>query len=137
MATRIVLNPGAVVRLGESVADRAAARAAAMTARRAMRATYTAQRVRTGAMANSYRVRQMSMAHYKVYNLMPYFDYQQFGVGPFGPKHAKVLRFMPKGSSRVVFAQHVRGFPPGRMLETALAQLNVGDFLERAGARHV
>lgn len=133
--TRIVINHAAVARLGLLCADESASRAASISARRARRATWAAQRVKTGALARSYTSRKMTMAHYKVYSPLFYADYQEFGVGPFGPKTAPRLVFVPKGGSHVVFAMHVRGFEGGHMLRTALGQLNVGDFLARRGAR--
>lgn len=136
MSTRIVINPAAVAKLGLLCADESANRAASITARRARRATWAAQRVKTGALARSYTSRKMTMAHYKVYSPLFYADYQEWGVGPFGPKTKPRLVFVPKGGSAVVFAKHVKGFPAGGMLHTALGQLNVGDFLDRRGARH-
>lgn len=136
MATRIVINQFAAARLGLLCADESAQRAASISARRARRNTWAAQRIKTGALSRSYTSRKMAMAHYKVYSPLFYADYQEWGVRPFGPKRAQYLRFVPKGGTQFVFAKWVRGFPGGHMLRNTLNQLNVGDFLERRGGRH-
>ena len=54
--------------------------------------------------------------------------YQHEGVGPFGPRRAKVLRFTPKGGSVAIFRPRSSGFAGIHFLTRALDQLGVKDF---------
>lgn len=86
-------------------------------------------RVDTGRMAASVGVRQVGPATFRVHSGMFYTMYQEMGTRAHGPVRAKALRFKPKGSSKVVFAQRVRGIEPGRFFAKTPSQMNLRDFI--------
>lgn len=67
-------------------------------------------RVDTYRMHGMTRLSKRSNSLYEVRTSVPYAVYQEYGVGPFGPKRAKALRFKPKGANGYVFAKRVKGF---------------------------
>ena len=91
-----------------------------------------AGRYRTGALLLSLKAKTVLRANGRVAFLvgsdMPYAVFQEKGVGPFGPKRAKVLRFKPKGSGAYVFARYVKGFKGAFYFKKALAKVNIRDF---------
>lgn len=88
-----------------------------------------ARRVRTGALASSWEMTQVGPAAYRIWSPVPYAKYQEWGVGPFGPKTKSHLAFVPKGGTKVVFAKHVKGFKGAHMMQKALGRLSLRDFL--------
>lgn len=64
-----------------------------------------------------------------VYTELDYALYQEEGTRAHGPVRAKALRFKPKGSSKYVFAQWVRGVPAKRYMQRAIESLRATDFL--------
>jgi hypothetical protein len=93
-----------------------------------------AGRVRTGALASSYReTRQPSstvgVAGYEVGSLLDYAMLQEDGAGPSDAGPGRVLRFMPKGSSVFIFRRRTRGFSGAHQLRNAFNALSAQDFL--------
>lgn len=111
-----------------------AARAAAERTKLRVQANIAMKgRINTGRMHDTIQVRKLRSSRpmkprFVIVSPEPYTKYQEWGVKPFGPKRAKVLRFKPKFSNSFVFARRVRGFPPGRFFRDALNQITVRDF---------
>lgn len=92
-----------------------------------------AGRVNTGAMRDSIRVYPVyshpEASSFEVGSVLPYTNYQEFGIGPVFPVTAQVLRFKPKGSGVFVFAAYTRGFKGAHFMRKAWRSITVRDFL--------
>lgn len=121
-----------LVRAGGEV-DAAASRAAARTRDRAKSNLTAAGRIDTGALRQSIVAERVSNGSnyvtYRVGSPLDYARWQEEGVrGPIYPRHARVLRFKPKGSSRFIFRPRVSGFPGAHYLRDAFTALSSQDF---------
>lgn len=106
-----------------------ASRKGAQTARQRVRENITASgRIDTRRMWKSIAIKGTGKSWWKVYTTVPYAKYQEHGIGPVRPVRAKALRFTPKGSNAVVFAQRTRGFPGAHFFKKATASLTARDF---------
>lgn len=100
-------------------------------------------RVDTGAMRGSIRTARLAHSRgpggrfsvgvgYQIGTDLPYARFQHQGtLGPIFPRHARVLRFRPSGSTGYVFRPRVRGIEAVPFLTRALESLNTGDFITR------
>lgn len=129
MAARVVINPALWKRVGQLSAGSAAHRAARVTKARVREEVIKAGRVETGALASSWEMTPRGPTGYVIWSPVPYMKHQEWGVGPFGPRRASHLVFVPKGGSKPVFAKHVSGFKGAHMMEKALRRLSLRDFL--------
>lgn len=110
------------------------AKKAAETTRRRARLNLTAAgRVNTGRLRDSIQVTRKRTSKVRVTFAVtataPYAIFQERGVGPVTPVRARALRFKPKGSNVVVFAQRTRGFDGAHYMRNAYARLSLHDFL--------
>lgn len=108
--------------------------AAIIAAFRARGEVIRMNRVRSGEMARSFRVRRTrsgpDRTWYYVENTARHYDWQARGVGPIYPVRAKRLRFRPKGSGIFVYALRTPGHPGGRFLEKAARSIRFRDFVK-------
>lgn len=128
----LTVNQTALSRQLTADSNAAAQAAADRTIRRARSNVIRKRRVRTRAMANSYRARTTYSSRHgtaiEITNTVPYYQWQEHGRGPVVPVRARLLRFQPKGSRAFVFARRVRGVAPGNFLRDALRDLRPADF---------
>jgi hypothetical protein len=113
--------------------DRAVQRAAGKVRDDAKQVITTAGRVDTGALRQSITSRRIDSGRngvvYEVGSDLFYAIYQHEGVrGPIYPRHARVLRFTPKGGSAFIFRPQVSGFDGVPFLTQALGRLTASDF---------
>jgi hypothetical protein len=99
---------------------------------RAVQRALTGQgRIDTGLLRQSIVTRRVSSSRgvfYEVGSPLEYAIYQHEGTKAHGPRHARYLRFKPKGGGDFIFAKFVRGVRPSKFLTKALARLTVNDF---------
>lgn len=127
--TYVRLNRTVMKRMGREASAAAAWRATQSAARLARENIAKKDRIATGEMLRSIKAEKVGYAKYKVGSDKSYAKYQEFGVRPFGPKRAKVLRFKPKRQNFYVFAHWVRGFEGAHFLRDALRSLSLSDWL--------
>ena len=131
---RLRLDAKATLSYVEQQSAKAARRAARLTAQRARANVSRAGRIDTGRMRQSIEVhtenRRRLHPAYVVGPRVAYAKYQEHGTRAHGPKNAKVMRFTPKGSNKVVFAKWVKGVKPAHFMRDALNSVKVRDFVE-------
>lgn len=136
MATRVsvTIHKGRVISVVGPIADRAAYAAAQKTRGYVISEIRIAGRVRTGRMIRLMQVRRINRGSplrkaYEVSSTAPYTMFQNDGTRGHGPRTAKMLAFVPKGGSKVVFAKYVRGIRGAHFMEKGLARVRREDFL--------
>jgi hypothetical protein len=135
VSVNIHLNDGAFTAMNRpgGLIDRAVSRAAGFVRDQAKLIITLEGRVDTGALrqdVRSERVQSFSGGvYYRVGSDLEYAKWQEKGVeGPIVPRHAKVLRFKPKGSSVFVFRPRASGFEGIHFMRRARDMLGPGNF---------
>jgi HK97 gp10 family phage protein len=129
---RLRLDAKAAITYADSQSQKAARRAARIAVQRAKSNVARKGRIDTGRMRASIEVhsekRKRLHPAYVVGPRVKYGKYQEFGTRAHGPKKARVMRFTPKGSNRVVYARWVRGVKAAHFMRDALNSVNVRDY---------
>lgn len=131
---KITLDQAKLGELLKNVTGASSKRAAEKTAARANANVRAKGRVRTGALAQSYRATPKStakpdQAEYEVSSPLSYAGFQEDGIGPVHARPGGVLRFQPKGSSVFIFRPRTSGFTGAHQLRDAFRALTPADFL--------
>ena len=131
---RVNIHRGKVISVVGPMADQAAYRAAQKVRGYIMSEIRAAGRVKTGRMIAGMQARKVSsgnplLPRYEVSSSAPYTMFQNDGTRAHGPRTAKMLAFVPKGGSAVVFAKWVRGVRGAHFMEKGLARVRAGDFM--------
>ena len=126
----VTLNEAAIraLSLRGGMVDQAVQRASGRVRDRAKNIVRGAGRVDTGALVQSITSEPEGPATYRVGTSLEYAVYQHEGPRAHGPRRARMLRFVPKGGSQVVYARHVRGVTALPFLRQAAEQTSVVDF---------
>lgn len=132
MSTKVTIHRGKVISVVGPVADKAAYSAAQKARGYVISEIRAAGRVKTGRMIAGMQVRKVAggplLSRYEVSSSAPYTMFQNDGTRPHGPVRAKVLAFVPKGGSQVVFAKWVKGVQGAHFMEKGLARVRAQDF---------
>jgi hypothetical protein len=129
---RVRIDDAAIIRIAGVFSKQAAERAAKTTAQRAARNVIAMGLVNTGALAASFRVRDVTtitlLPKFIVYSTEPTAKYPEFGRGPIVARPGKMLRFKPKGMSTFVFAKKVGPVQAYGFMKKAKQQLRPSDY---------
>lgn len=129
---RVKVDKGKLVAAVDGHVDGLLRRGAQRAQRRARDIIWTEGRVRTGRMMDQIAVEPApSGKGYRIVANAPHSIYQEKGVRPFSMPKGKVMAFMPKGTSTVVFATKSKGFPGIHFMKRTYEQMNLRDFTER------
>jgi hypothetical protein len=132
VSIRFKMNEQEFRRMQQSGTISRAVERAAGTVRDGAKRELTGQgRIDTGLLRQSIVTRRVSSSRgvfYEVGSPLEYAIYQHEGTKAHGPRHARYLRFKPKGGGDFIFAKFVRGVRPSKFLTKALARLTVNDF---------
>jgi hypothetical protein len=133
MTTKLTIHKGQVVSVVGPMVDRAAYKAAQHARGYIMSEIRSAGRVDTGKMIAGMQVRKIGSTAlkvaYEVSSSAPYTMFQNAGTRAHGPRTKKMLAFVPKGGSKVVFAKWVRGVTGAHFMEKGLMRVRMEDFV--------